>query len=115
MRPTPRRIILYIIIFIVVLVVLALPIWLGLGPVVHSEAGLTAGISNPPPGTTQRCLNSGFGERIGNSRRTRSHVLLALGAAGPARHRATPRLYQLGSLARARLMIDQGAGQIGRV
>jgi hypothetical protein len=46
MRPTPRRIILYIIIFIVVLVVLALPIWLGLGPVVHSEAGLTAGISN---------------------------------------------------------------------
>jgi hypothetical protein len=46
MQPTPRRIILYIIIFIVVLVVLALPIWLGLGPVVHSEAGLTAGISN---------------------------------------------------------------------
>ena len=46
MRPTPRRIILYIIIFMVVLVVLALPIWLGLGPVVHSEAGLTAGISN---------------------------------------------------------------------
>ncbi len=46
MRPTPRRIILYIIIFIVVLVVLVLPIWLGLGPVVHSEAGLTAGISN---------------------------------------------------------------------
>jgi hypothetical protein len=46
MRPTPRRIILYIIIFIVVLVVLAFPIWLALGPVVHSEAGLTAGISN---------------------------------------------------------------------
>jgi hypothetical protein len=47
MRPTPRRIILYIIVFIVVLVVLALlPIWVGLGPVVHSEAGLTAGISN---------------------------------------------------------------------
>jgi len=46
MRPTPRRIILYIIIFIVVLVVLALPIWLGLGSVVHSEAGLTAGISD---------------------------------------------------------------------
>ena len=46
MRPTPRRIILYTIIFIVVLVVLALPIWLGLGPVVHSEAGLTAAISN---------------------------------------------------------------------
>jgi hypothetical protein len=45
MRSTPR-LILYIIIFIVVLVVLALPIWLGLGPVVHSEAGLTAGISN---------------------------------------------------------------------
>jgi len=37
---------LYIIVFIVVLVVLALPIWLGLGPVVHSEAGLAAGISN---------------------------------------------------------------------
>ena len=47
MRPTPRRITLHIIIFIVVLVVLALiPIWLGLGPVVHSEAGLTAGVSN---------------------------------------------------------------------
>jgi hypothetical protein len=47
MRSTPRRIILHIIIFIVALVVLALiPIWLGLGPVAHSEGRLTAGISN---------------------------------------------------------------------
>ena len=47
MRSMPRRVILHTIIFFVVLVVLALlPIWLGFGPVVHSEAGLTAGISN---------------------------------------------------------------------
>jgi hypothetical protein len=41
---TPRRILLHI---IFVLVALALSFWLGsYGPVVHSEAGLTAGISN---------------------------------------------------------------------
>jgi hypothetical protein len=33
--------------FVVVLVMLsAVAIWLGLGPVVHSETGLTAGISS---------------------------------------------------------------------
>lgn len=46
MKSTSRRIVFYILIVVVVLVVLALPIWLGLGPVVHSETGLTAGISN---------------------------------------------------------------------
>jgi hypothetical protein len=45
MRST-RRILLYIIIFVAVLLVLALPIWLGFGPVVHSLDGLTAGILN---------------------------------------------------------------------
>jgi hypothetical protein len=43
---TPRRIIFYIFVFVVVLVLLALPIWLGFGPIVHSETGLTAAISN---------------------------------------------------------------------
>ena len=43
---TPRRILLHI---IFVLVALALSFWLGsYGPVVHSEADLTAGISNRP-------------------------------------------------------------------
>jgi hypothetical protein len=47
MKSTPRRIFFYILIIVVVLVVLiGLPIWLGLGPVVHSETGLAAGISN---------------------------------------------------------------------
>jgi hypothetical protein len=46
MRSTPSRIAFYIFVFVVVLVLLELPIWLGLGPVVHSQTGLMAGISN---------------------------------------------------------------------
>lgn len=46
MQSTPRRIVFYIFVFVVVLVLLSLPIWLEFGPVVHSETGLTAGISN---------------------------------------------------------------------
>jgi hypothetical protein len=34
---TPRRIAFHILLFIVVLVLLSLPIWLGIGPVVHSR------------------------------------------------------------------------------
>jgi hypothetical protein len=46
MKPMPRRIALHILFFVLVLVVLsAVAIWLGLGPVVHSGQ-LTAGISN---------------------------------------------------------------------
>jgi hypothetical protein len=42
-----RRIIFHILMFLLVLVVLnAVAIWLGLGPVVHSQTGLSAGISN---------------------------------------------------------------------
>ena len=49
MKSTPRRIAFHILIFVIVLVVLsAVAIWLGLGPVVHSEIGLTAGIANYP-------------------------------------------------------------------
>jgi hypothetical protein len=47
MRWTPRRIAFHILVFIVVLVVLsAVAIWLGLGPVAHAESGLTPGILN---------------------------------------------------------------------
>jgi len=43
MRSVPRRILFHILLFIVVLVLLALvPIWLELGPSVHSATGLTA-------------------------------------------------------------------------
>ena len=46
MKPTRRRIRFHILMFVVVLVVLsAVAIWLGLGPVIHSEAGLAAAIS----------------------------------------------------------------------
>jgi hypothetical protein len=38
MKSTPRRLVFHIVIFVVVLIVLtAVAIWLGLGPVVHSE------------------------------------------------------------------------------
>ena len=45
MKWTPRRILLHV---IIVLVTLALPLLLpsSCGPAIHSEAGLTAGISN---------------------------------------------------------------------
>ena len=47
MKPAPRRIALHVLLFVVVLVVLsAVAIWLGLGPLVHSQAGLTVGIVN---------------------------------------------------------------------
>ena len=46
MKSTSRRILFYVLMLVVVLVLLVLPIWLGLGPVVHSETGLTARISN---------------------------------------------------------------------
>jgi hypothetical protein len=46
MKSTPRRIVFYILILVVLLVLIAVPIWLGLGPVVHSQTGLMAGISN---------------------------------------------------------------------
>jgi predicted small integral membrane protein len=40
MQWTPRRIAFHVVLFVVVLVVLsAIAIWLGLGPVVHSQAG----------------------------------------------------------------------------
>jgi hypothetical protein len=41
MKPTRRRILFHILMFVVVLLVLsAVAIWLGLGPVIHSTAGL---------------------------------------------------------------------------
>jgi hypothetical protein len=47
MPSRPRRIVFHIIMFLVVLVVVtAVSIWLGLGPVVHSQTALSAGISN---------------------------------------------------------------------
>jgi len=46
MKWTPRRIAFHIMMFIIVLAVLALGIWLRLGPVVHSQADLTARVSN---------------------------------------------------------------------
>jgi len=39
---TPRRIVFYILMFLVALLVLIAPIWLGLGPVVHSDAAVKA-------------------------------------------------------------------------
>ncbi len=40
MQSRPRRILFHILLFVVVLVVLsAIAIWLGLGPVVHSQEG----------------------------------------------------------------------------
>jgi len=48
MKSTPRRIAFHILIFVIVLVVLtAVATWLGLGPVVHSEIGLT--LTPPSP------------------------------------------------------------------
>ena len=46
MQLTPRRIVFYIVMFLIALLVLSAPIWLGLGPVVHSETAVTARISN---------------------------------------------------------------------
>jgi hypothetical protein len=45
MQASLRRTMFHILVFVVALVVLSLPIWLGLGPVVYSE-GLAAGIAN---------------------------------------------------------------------
>jgi hypothetical protein len=45
-KSRPRRIAFYALMFLIVLVVLALPIWLGFGPVVHSQTVLAAPISN---------------------------------------------------------------------
>jgi hypothetical protein len=43
MQLVPRRVFFHVVLFIVVLVLLALlPIWLELGPSVHSASGLTA-------------------------------------------------------------------------
>jgi hypothetical protein len=44
MQLTPRRIVFYILMVLITLLVLIAPIWLGLGPVVHSDT--TARISN---------------------------------------------------------------------
>jgi hypothetical protein len=47
MNSTPRRIAFHVLVFVIVLAVLsAVAIWLGLGPVVHSHAALTAGVSD---------------------------------------------------------------------
>jgi hypothetical protein len=46
MQPTSRRIVFYILMFLIALLVLSAPIWLGLGPVVHSYTAVTARISN---------------------------------------------------------------------
>jgi nitrogen fixation/metabolism regulation signal transduction histidine kinase len=46
MQLTSRRIVFYILMFLMALLVLFAPIWLGLGPVVHSHAAVTARISN---------------------------------------------------------------------
>jgi hypothetical protein len=46
MQLTPRRIVFYILMILFALLVLTAPIWLGLGPVVHSDTGVTARISN---------------------------------------------------------------------
>jgi hypothetical protein len=47
MKSAPRRFAFHILLGVVVLVLLsAVAIWLGLGPTVHSQAGLTAGISH---------------------------------------------------------------------
>ena len=43
---TSRRIVFYILMFLLALLVLSAPIWLGLGPVVHSETAVTARIPN---------------------------------------------------------------------
>ena len=46
MQLTPRRIVFYILMVLITLLVLIAPIWLGLGPVVHSDTAVTARISN---------------------------------------------------------------------
>ena len=46
MQLTSRRIVFYILMVLVALLVLIAPIWLGLGPVVHSDTAVTARISN---------------------------------------------------------------------
>jgi hypothetical protein len=48
MQLTTRRIVFYILMFLLALLVLSAPIWLGLGPVVHSHAAATASIPNWP-------------------------------------------------------------------
>jgi hypothetical protein len=51
MQPTTRRIVFYILMFLLALLVLSAPVWLGIGPVVHSETAVTARISNCPTTT----------------------------------------------------------------
>ena len=46
MQLTSRRIVFYILMFLIALLVLSAPIWLGLGPVVHSDTTLRAKISH---------------------------------------------------------------------
>ncbi len=46
MQLTPRRIVFYILMVLIALLVLSAPIWLGFGPVVHSDTAVTARISN---------------------------------------------------------------------
>ena len=46
MQPTTRRILFYILMFLLALLVLSAPIWLGLGPVVHSDTSVSARISH---------------------------------------------------------------------
>ena len=46
MQLTSRRVIFYILMFLIALLVLSAPIWLGLGPVVHSDTAVTARISH---------------------------------------------------------------------
>ena len=46
MQLTSRRIVFYILMFLIALLVLTAPIWLGLGPVVHSDTTVTARTSN---------------------------------------------------------------------
>ena len=46
MQLAPGRIVFYILMFLIALLVLSAPIWLGLGPVVHSDTAVTARSSN---------------------------------------------------------------------
>ena len=46
MQLTSRRIVFYILMFLIALLVLTAPIWLGSGPVVHSDTTVTARTSN---------------------------------------------------------------------
>jgi len=46
MQLTSRRIVFYLLMFLISLLVLSAPIWLGFGPVVHSDTAVSARISH---------------------------------------------------------------------